>query len=515
MALQRLKDAAEKAKCDLSTLNSTEINLPFIANDANGARHLNVTLDRETLEGLVGDVVEQTMKSVEQCVTDAGLGPKDIDHVVLVGGQTRTPMVQSAVTEFFGKRAHRGVNPTRWSRSARRSRAACWSPTSRDLLLLDVTPLSLGIATFDGHFATLIERNTTVPVQKSHVFTTTRDKQTRGQDPRAPGRERQGGREPPARRVRALERPAGAEGRARDRGLLRHRRQRDRERLGARQRHRRRTVDHREHDGHALGRGDRAHHARPRAARAAAKEVTNVGGAQGSKAGARRDQSVSTLLRDAQTLVRGEDFEGALDLYQTAASLEPERIELEGSKSALSMPTSTAPRTPPPPRTNAVRMAGLHLHGVCHLGPDPCRGTVLGPERHDRHRPEHQGGDGERQLPPGLAGEQEGHHQEDHVEPAVGDPEVARDVGTDLPRAATFGKCVRRDQVAVVQWQTHQAQDDQQDPDDPGHDAIAEEGGVHGFEGTWSGVASSPLVPAPVRSRAAVRSAARSAPRRR
>ena len=131
MALQRLKDAAEKAKCDLSTLNSTEINLPFIANDANGPRHLNVTLDRATLEGLVGDVVAQTLKCVEQCMSDAGLGPNDIDHVVLVGGQTRTPMVQAAGDGLLRQAAAQGrESRTRWSRWAPRSRAACWSPTT-------------------------------------------------------------------------------------------------------------------------------------------------------------------------------------------------------------------------------------------------------------------------------------------------------------------------------------------------------------------------------------------------
>jgi molecular chaperone DnaK len=177
MALQRLKDAAEKAKCDLSSLNTTEINLPFIANDANGARHLNLELTRETLEGLVSDIVAHTMKSVEQCVKDSGLTPKDIDHVVLVGGQTRTPLVQQAVTRFFGKAPHRGVNPDEVVAVGAAIQGNVLVSGNRDLLLLDVTPLSLGIATFDGHFATLIQRNTTVPVRKSHVFTTTRDGQ--------------------------------------------------------------------------------------------------------------------------------------------------------------------------------------------------------------------------------------------------------------------------------------------------------------------------------------------------
>jgi molecular chaperone DnaK len=178
MALQRLKDAAEKAKCDLSSLNVTEINLPFIANDSSGARHLNLELSRDTLEDLVGDIVNRTMKSVEQCVQDAGLGPEEIDHVVMVGGQTRTPLVQQAVTRFFGKPPHRGVNPDEVVAVGAAIQGNLLVSGDRDLLLLDVTPLSLGIATFDGHFASLISRNTTVPVRKSHVFTTTRDEQT-------------------------------------------------------------------------------------------------------------------------------------------------------------------------------------------------------------------------------------------------------------------------------------------------------------------------------------------------
>jgi molecular chaperone DnaK len=178
MALQRLKDAAEKAKCDLSSLQVTEINLPFIANDASGARHLNMELTRDTLEALVSDIVNQTMKSVEQCVADAELTPADIDHVVLVGGQTRTPLVQRAVSDFFAKPPNRGVNPDEVVATGAAIQGNLLVSDDRNLLLLDVTPLSLGIATFDGHFATLIQRNTTVPVRKSHIFTTTRDEQT-------------------------------------------------------------------------------------------------------------------------------------------------------------------------------------------------------------------------------------------------------------------------------------------------------------------------------------------------
>ncbi len=178
MAMQRLKDAAEKAKCDLSAMNITEVNLPFIANGPDGAKHLNIQIDRETLESLVDDIVNQTLKSVEQCVNDAGLAPDDIDHVVLVGGQTRTPLVQQAVSEYFGKKPHKGVNADEVVAIGAAIQGSVLTSEDRDLLLLDVTPLSLGIATFDGQFAKLIERNTTVPARKSHIFTTTRDNQT-------------------------------------------------------------------------------------------------------------------------------------------------------------------------------------------------------------------------------------------------------------------------------------------------------------------------------------------------
>jgi len=178
MALQRLKDAAEKAKCDLSLRETAEISLPFIASDAEGPRHLNYELTREKLEDLVGDVVSGTIKSTEQCVQDAGLSPGDIDQIVLVGGQSRMPLVQKAVTEFFGKRPHKGVNPDEVVALGAAVQAAALVDESRDVLLLDVTPLSLGIGTYGGHFARLIERNTTVPVSKGHIFTTTRDNQS-------------------------------------------------------------------------------------------------------------------------------------------------------------------------------------------------------------------------------------------------------------------------------------------------------------------------------------------------
>ena len=178
MALQRLKDAAEKAKCDLSSRDSVEINLPFIASDDNGPRHLSYQLTRPQLEQLVDDIVRGTLKTVEQCARDANLQLKEIDQVILVGGQTRTPLVQQCVAEFFSKRPHKGVNPDEVVAVGAALQAESLVSEDQNLLLLDVTPLSLGIATFGGHFAKLIERNTTVPARKSHIFTTTRDNQT-------------------------------------------------------------------------------------------------------------------------------------------------------------------------------------------------------------------------------------------------------------------------------------------------------------------------------------------------
>jgi molecular chaperone DnaK len=178
MALQRLKDAAEKAKCDLSQSLQTEVNLPFIASDANGPRHLSVVLAREKLEELVGDIVDRTIETVKLCLSDAGLTPQQVDQVILVGGQTRMPLVQERVAEFFGKRPHKGVNPDEVVAIGAAIQAEALLSDEQKLLLLDVTPLSLGIATYGGHFAKLIERNTTLPVRRAHVFTTTRDSQT-------------------------------------------------------------------------------------------------------------------------------------------------------------------------------------------------------------------------------------------------------------------------------------------------------------------------------------------------
>jgi molecular chaperone DnaK len=178
MALQRLKEAAEKAKIELSSTQTTEVNLPFITADASGPKHLSLNLTRSKLEQLVGDLVERTKGPVQQAIKDAGVTPKDIDEVVLVGGQTRMPAVQEMVKQVFSKEPHKGVNPDEVVAIGAAIQAGVLKGEVKDILLLDVTPLTLGVETYGGVMTPMIPRNTTIPTSKTETYTTAADGQT-------------------------------------------------------------------------------------------------------------------------------------------------------------------------------------------------------------------------------------------------------------------------------------------------------------------------------------------------